>query len=294
MNFINAATKKERTHVEEIIKSSPVMPHEGITATEIGICGKQNLFMDVYRPDNDAEKHPIIIDIHGGGLIAGRKEQNQNLATWFAKEGYLTFVPDYRLVPETNVFGQITDVINAFATVAECAEDFGGDLNQVFVVADSAGAFLACMASSILRYPVKMQPVEDELEENVPEAAKKLVINAMGLQSGMYYIYKGQVGLLQNYYMSKGWKNHSYAEFIKPETYSKLIPPCYICTGKKDFLKKQTFGFKKCLENERVHHDYGFVSKRETVHAFAALYPETESAVGVNREMIRFFDTFKK
>ena len=56
MNFINAATKKERTHVEEIIKSQPVMPHEGITATEIGICGKQNLFMDVYRPDNDAEK----------------------------------------------------------------------------------------------------------------------------------------------------------------------------------------------------------------------------------------------
>ena len=116
----------------------------------------------------------------------------------------------------------------------------------------------------------------------------------MGLQSGMYYIYKGQVGLLQNYYMSKGWKNHSYAEFIKPETYSKLGPPCYICTGKKDFLKKQTFGFKKCLENERVHHDYGFVSKKETVHAFAALYPETESAVGVNREMIRFFDSFKK
>lgn len=101
MNFINAATKKERTHVEEIIKSQPVMPHEGITATEIGICGKQNLFMDVYRPDNDAEKHPIIINIHGGGLIAGRKEQNQNLATWLAKEGYLTFVPDYRLVPET-------------------------------------------------------------------------------------------------------------------------------------------------------------------------------------------------
>ena len=167
MNFINAATKKERTHVEEIIKSQPVMPHEGITATEIGICGKQNLLMDVYRPDNDAEKHPIIIDIHGGGLIAGRKEQNQNLATWLAKEGYLTFVPDYRLVPETNVFGQITDVINAFATVAERAEDFVGDLNQVFVVADSAGAFLACMASSILRYPVKMQPVEDELEENV-------------------------------------------------------------------------------------------------------------------------------
>lgn len=83
MNFINAATKKERTHVEEIIKSQPVMPHEGITATEIGICGKQNLFMDVYRPDNDAEKHPIIIDIHGGGLIAGRKEQNQNLAMRF-------------------------------------------------------------------------------------------------------------------------------------------------------------------------------------------------------------------
>ena len=103
MNFINAATKKEGTHVEEIIRSQPVMSHEGITATEIAICGKRNLFMDVYCPDNGAEKHPINIDIHGGGLIAGRKEQNRNLATWFAKEGYLTFIPDYRLVPETNV-----------------------------------------------------------------------------------------------------------------------------------------------------------------------------------------------
>lgn len=50
MNFINAATKKERTHVEEIIKSQPVMPHEGITATEIGICGKQNLFIGRLSP----------------------------------------------------------------------------------------------------------------------------------------------------------------------------------------------------------------------------------------------------
>lgn len=190
MNFINAATKKERTHVEEIIKSQPVMPHEGITATEIGICGKQNLFMDVYRPDNDAEKHPIIIDIHGGGLIAGRKEQNQNLATWFAKEGYLTFVPDYRLVPETNVFGQITDVINAFATVAECAEDFGGDLNQVFVVADSAGAFLACMASSILRYPVKMQRCRKQ------NAGGALVFKVLGGIGRSVPLYNGKARIL--------------------------------------------------------------------------------------------------
>lgn len=59
MNFINAATKKERTHVEEIIKSQPVMPHEGITATEIGICGKQNLFMDVSSMKNVKHGLPI-------------------------------------------------------------------------------------------------------------------------------------------------------------------------------------------------------------------------------------------
>ena len=76
MNFINAATKKERTHVEEIIKSQPVMPHEGITATEIGICGKQNLFMDVYRPDNDAEKHQLNIHCRHDGIKAGRTDVN--------------------------------------------------------------------------------------------------------------------------------------------------------------------------------------------------------------------------
>lgn len=103
MNFINAATKKERTHVEEIIKSQPVMSHEGITATEIGICGKQNLFMDVYRPDNDAEKHPIIIDIHGGGLIAGRVPYPFN-CNRFADELNKKFNEKERLTPAQRLF----------------------------------------------------------------------------------------------------------------------------------------------------------------------------------------------
>lgn len=68
MNFINAATKKERTHVEEIIKSQPVMPHEGITATEIGICGKQNLYQQSKRCFAFRTIH---ISLEGGLPISG-------------------------------------------------------------------------------------------------------------------------------------------------------------------------------------------------------------------------------
>ena len=52
--------------------------------------------MDIYKPAGEVKKPlPVILDVHGGGLIAGRKEQNRNLCLMLAQHGYLTFAPDY-------------------------------------------------------------------------------------------------------------------------------------------------------------------------------------------------------
>lgn len=161
MNIITRASVKERIHVEQIIRSQPHMHNSGLVdIVTIPVRKCLGLSMDVYKPVGEVkEPLPIILDIHGGGLIAGRKEQNRNLGIQLARRGYIVFIPDYRLVPETDIFGQISDILDALAVIEAKAAEFGGNIEKLFVTADSAGAFLASMAVASLHHPTEMQPV---------------------------------------------------------------------------------------------------------------------------------------
>lgn len=292
MNIITRASVKERIHVEQIIRSQPRMHNSDLVdIVTIPVRKCLGLSMDVYKPVGEVkEPLPIILDIHGGGLIAGRKEQNRNLCMMLSQHGYLTFAPDYRLVPETDIFGQISDVLEAISMVADIAPTYGGDMNNVFVVADSAGAFLASMAVAAMHNPNEMRPAIRRLDrKSVPLNIQNLRVGAMGFQSGMFYIYKGQVGLLANHYMEKGWRKQDYASIIRPENYSKLLPQCFVCSGKDDFLKAQTKQFVKLLKAYGRNHQYVFSNDSGSNHAFAALHPETAWGQMVNDEMLAFF-----
>lgn len=292
MDIITRASVKERIHIEQIIRSQPRMQNSGLVdIMTIPVRKCLGLSMDVYKPIGEfKEPLPIILDIHGGGLIAGRKEQNRNLCMMLSQHGYLTFAPDYRLVPETDVFGQISDVLEAISMVADIAPTYGGDMNNVFVVADSAGAFLASMAVAVMYNPNVMRPVIHRLDrKSVPLNIQNLRVGAMGYQSGMFYLYKGQVGLLANNYMEKGWRKQDYASIIRPENYCKLLPQCFVCSGKDDFLKAQTKQFVKLLKADGKNHRYVFSNDNGSDHAFAALHPETAWGQMANYEMLAFF-----
>lgn len=126
MNIITRASVKERIHVEQIIRSQPHMHNSGLVdIVTIPVRKCLGLSMDVYKPVGEVkEPLPIILDVHGGGLIAGRKEQNRNLGIQLARRGYIVFIPDYRLVPETDIFGQISDILDALAVILEAYSDY--------------------------------------------------------------------------------------------------------------------------------------------------------------------------
>lgn len=291
MNIITRASVKERIHVEQIIRSQPRMHNSDLVdIVTIPVRKCLGLSMDVYKPVGEVkEPLPIILDVHGGGLIAGRKEQNRNLGIQLARRGYIVFIPDYRLVPETDIFGQISDILDALAVIEAKAAEFGGNIEKLFVTADSAGAFLASMAVASLHHPTEMQPVIRRLERYIPQKVQALRVTAIGFQSGMFYIYKGQVGLLANNYMQKGWRKEKYASYIRPAYYCKLLPPCFLCSGKGDFLKGQTKHYVKLLKTNHKYHQFVFCNVKEADHAFAALHPETAWGQMANDEMLAFF-----
>lgn len=57
--------------------------------------------LDIYRPRKaGGQKLPVIVNVHGGGLIIGCKEFNRYFCANLCKKGYLVFSVEYRLVPD--------------------------------------------------------------------------------------------------------------------------------------------------------------------------------------------------
>lgn len=58
----------------------------------------QNLFMDVYEPEEDsATSRPLIILAHGGSFVTGTRTDIADLCTYYAKRGFVVASIDYRL-----------------------------------------------------------------------------------------------------------------------------------------------------------------------------------------------------
>ena len=71
--------------------------------------------LDIYRPfDKNDQELPVVINIHGGGLILGCKEFNRYFCARFSKLGYLVISIEYRLVPDCLFFDQCEDIFSAF------------------------------------------------------------------------------------------------------------------------------------------------------------------------------------
>ena len=64
--------------------------------------------MDIYRPYNNEKMLPIIINIHGGGFLLGKKEVNKLYCAELAQKGYIVFCVEYPLSPKA----KIIDILN--------------------------------------------------------------------------------------------------------------------------------------------------------------------------------------
>lgn len=291
MNIITRASVKERIHVEQIIRSQPHMHNSGLVdIVTIPVRKCLGLSMDVYKPVGEVkEPLPIILDVHGGGLIAGRKEQNRNLGIQLARRGYIVFIPDYRLVPETNLFGQLGDLLKAFVVIHRCAERYGADMSRMYLVGDGAGAALACLVYALLWNPVSMQHLEDELPFDVPQEAK-LSFKGVCLQNGILDLSSRKMNAIAPYLIEKDWKKTSYAECLSPKTYAKMLPPCLLVMSITDAHKRDTNQLAWQLKLKGTMYSVHSANNLFTKESFAARHPETRYAQAANTAMLAFFE----
>ena len=109
--------------------------------------------LDIYVPKGIEDPAPVVLFFYGGSWKSGKREDYAFVGHAFNAHGYVTVLPDYRLVPEIRYPEFIVDNVNALRWVAENIDRYGGDPQRLFVVGHSAGAYNAVMLGLLESVP---------------------------------------------------------------------------------------------------------------------------------------------
>ena len=108
--------------------------------------------LDVYRPAGVSTPAPVIVFLYGGRWKYGTKDDYLLIANSFARRGWVTVIPNYRLYPQALFPAWVEDGARAVRwTVANIAR-YGGDTSRIIIVGHSAGAHTATLLALDERY----------------------------------------------------------------------------------------------------------------------------------------------
>ena len=177
--------------------------------------------------------------------------------------------------------------VASYRWVAENGENFGFDLDRVFVAGDSAGGQLAFYTAAV--------NTSDELKSLYGVSDTGLNIKAIGLISGMFDMKNGVNSALLSCYLGYDYKNSPYYPYLQPEEIidKSDIPPAYIVTSVKDFLHSASDDLDKLLTEkgkEHMYHDWQLTVNRSSGHITSVAYPDLPESAETIDEMLAFFE----
>ena len=105
--------------------------------------------LDLYTPTNiqasSSRKLPVVIFLHGGGWNSGDKNQYRFVGAALAEQGWIGVAVNYRLYPDVKYPAFMDDAALAVKYVHDHAAEWGGDVQQIYLMGHSAGAHIALM-----------------------------------------------------------------------------------------------------------------------------------------------------
>lgn len=115
--------------------------------------------MDIYYPEGYSQTTPVVFLLHGGGFIAGDKNEFSHVAQLFANNGFVAVNLSYRLVDsrgldqnpplhissEIRVNHQVEDIDKAVEKFKNSSTDWGLGTSKMYMAGHSAGGTLAML-----------------------------------------------------------------------------------------------------------------------------------------------------
>jgi len=106
-------------------------------------------FLDIYLPDYELHagtpRRPVVVYVTGGAWIIGYKAWSTLIGEYLRKQGIIMVSIDYRNFPQGNISNMIDDVSGGLEWTMAKIGEFGGDVENVTLVGQSAGAHITSL-----------------------------------------------------------------------------------------------------------------------------------------------------
>lgn len=257
---------------------------------------------DLYSVEND--NAPLIIYIHGGGLVWGTKEDIlKEQVALYNNAGYHVFSIDYRLAPEAKLPEIVADIEDALHWVKN-QELFSFDRNRIGVIGGSAGAYLALTSGTLKVKPnaiVSFYGYGNILNDwylepsphyskttMVPEMLAKQLIQPKQISSApiekryAIYIFCRQQGKWLDYVTdtASGLNKDQLKEFCPIEKVDETYPPTLLLHGDsdEDVPYEESVQFAKVLQENHVPHQLITIKNGKHVFDNNMSHPQVKEA----------------
>ncbi len=105
--------------------------------------------LDVYRPREAKTATPVVMVIHGGGWVAGAKEEGALVALPYMQMGFAVVNVEYRLAKISLAPAAVEDCLCALRWIGRNAKQYNFDLSKIITTGGSAGGHLALTTGMI-------------------------------------------------------------------------------------------------------------------------------------------------
>jgi len=255
---------------------------------------KYNL-LDVYYPEKTEGVLPVIVNIHGGGYVYGTKEVYIHYGMFLAIQGFAVVNFNYHLAPKYKFPVQLGEINQVLKWIENEHEKFKLDIENIFLVGDSAGAQLTSHYCTIYSNPEFSKMYDFVLP-------RKLNIRGIALNCGMYDITEQAImkneeekqpidmnDLLQDYL---GKDRECLQDKLNVNKYiTDQFPPAFVMTSWYDFLKEKAKPMYELLKERGVVTEYklyGHEGEKHMGHVFH-VNMNLEEAKKCNLDEIEFF-----
>lgn len=251
--------------------------------------------LDVYRPKNAQGKIPVIVSVHGGGWVYGDKELYQFYGMTLAQRGFAVVNFTYRLAPEVKFPAPLEDTNNVISWMYENQEEYGLDMEHVFMVGDSAGGHLCGLYSAICTNPEYAANYTFKVPNGFVPQAVALNCGAYNPLSEVGVLGGEQDQELMGDFLPEKGSARERALVNVTDHVTEKFPPVYLMTCVGDFCRPQAPLLEAALKKNGVYYEFKTYGTEENplYHVFHVTIQEPEGQK-CNDEECDFFRRMMK